>query len=389
VRPRVRSLAIVLLGFLVGGAWLAVPTRAQEAATVTLAASATTVRYGETVTLSGTVTPPSAGETVVVADDAGVSVAEASTDASGAYTVEVTPERNVSLHAVWNDASSAAVDLKVRVQVKVALTGVRLFGRAQIHGTVVPAHPGARPTVRLLRAGSVLVERTPKMAEDGSFTIFLPIRLPGTYRARATFGDEDHLAASDASVARVTALPAIANGSAGPFVRLLEERLVALHYRLEGIDGRYDFRTGDAVVAFHKVQGMPRRFDVTAATWRALADPVVPRPRSKSPAFHLEIDQSRQVLYTVQDGAITNISHVSTGKSSTPTYDGWFTVYRKVTGTYHGLYYPSYFDGGRAIHGWVDVPTYPASHGCVRFPFWNAQWIYGMADMGTRILIYH
>ena len=34
------------------------------------------------------------------------------------------------------------------------------------------------------------------------------------------------------------------------------------------------------------------------------------------------------------------------------------------------LYYPSYFLRGFAVHGYVDVPTYPASHGCVRIPIW-------------------
>ena len=64
-------------------------------------------------------------------------------------------------------------------------------------------------------------------------------------------------------------------------------------------------------------------------------------------------------------------------------------VYRKVKGIYHSLYWPSYFDGGRAIHGWEDVPTYNASHGCIRFPFWNAIWIYHQAVMGTIVRIYH
>ena len=46
-------------------------------------------------------------------------------------------------------------------------------------------------------------------------------------------------------------MPHLSSGSSGTFVRLLEKRLVELHYRLAGrSDGRYDFRTADAVVAF-------------------------------------------------------------------------------------------------------------------------------------------
>ncbi len=43
----------------------------------------------------------------------------------------------------------------------------------------------------------------------------------------------------------------------------------------------------------------------------------------------------------------------------------------------------------RALHGWTEIPTYAASHGCVRIPYWNAQWVYGLADYGTRVVIYH
>jgi len=72
------------------------------------------------------------------------------------------------------------------------------------------------------------------------------------------------------------------------------------------------------------------------------------------------------------------------------TRDGYFRIYRKLAGfSPNHLYYPSYFDGLRALHGWTEVPTYNASHGCVRIPYWNAQWVYGLADYGTRVVIYH
>jgi lipoprotein-anchoring transpeptidase ErfK/SrfK len=65
-------------------------------------------------------------------------------------------------------------------------------------------------------------------------------------------------------------------------------------------------------------------------------------------------------------------------------------VFRKIAGySGHRLYYPSYFDGLRALHGWPEVPTYAASHGCVRIPYWNAIWVHGLADYGTRVVIYH
>jgi hypothetical protein len=66
------------------------------------------------------------------------------------------------------------------------------------------------------------------------------------------------------------------------------------------------------------------------------------------------------------------------------TRDGAFRVSAKTAGfSPNRLYYPSYFDQYRALHGWTEVPTYAASHGCVRIPYWNAQWVYGLADHGT------
>jgi lipoprotein-anchoring transpeptidase ErfK/SrfK len=95
-------------------------------------------------------------------------------------------------------------------------------------------------------------------------------------------------------------------------------------------------------------------------------------------------------LYAVEDRRIVAILHVSTGKPSTPTRDGVFRVARKIAGfSPNRLYFPSYFDGNRALHGWTEVPTYAASHGCVRIPYWNALWVYGLADFGVRVAVYH
>ena len=48
---------------------------------------------------------------------------------------------------------------------------------------------------------------------------------------------------------------------------------------------------------------------------------------------------------------------------------GKYRFYRKSPGyNAKGMYYSSYFVGGYAIHGFDPVPTYPASHGCLRIP---------------------
>jgi hypothetical protein len=383
-----RFAAGLLLGFVVVCATAQSSLAAPGA--VTLSVATPTIDYGQSVQLSGQISPAAGGETVDIDDATNAVLAQAVTDATGTFSVSLAPSANVAVHADWQGNVSPDVNIGVRAVVTVHLTDVRLFGRAIVRGTVAPAIPGGPVDVTLLRNGNVVRNRTPAMGSSGGFRVAVPIMRPGRYRVRASFADADHLWGTASAGPRSTPLPSLKIGSTGIFVLLLERRLVQLRYRLVGIDQRYDSRTGDAVLAFRKVQRMLRVFSVNAAVWRALATPIRPRPRSTTPRFHIEVDQTRQVLYTVSRGAITNIMHISSGKPSTPTPDGSFEVYRKVSGfSPNHLYYPSYFDGYRAIHGWTEVPAYAASHGCVRVPYWNAQWIFGLAGYGTRVLVYH
>ncbi len=358
---------------------------------VTLEASATRVEIGEAVTLSGTVASNVAGESVEILDADDVVVDTATTGAAGSFSVAVKPGGTTTYRAAWGTLTSDPVTVEVRATITVAMTAVRLFDRVRVRGSVEPARPGASVEVWLTIGGRVVHERTAQTGAAGGFQTAFRVMEPGMYRAHASVVADDLLRAAATTGTDATPLPRLHEGSGGVFVELLEERLVELHYRLVAAkDGRYDFRTADAVIALHKVQGMPRVDTVDPATWRALADPRTPRPRGDGKAFRFEVDQTRQVLYTVEDGKITNILHVSTGKPSTPTRDGMFSVVRKIAGfSPNHLYYPSYFDGNRALHGWTDVPTYAASHGCVRIPYWNAIWVYGVADYGTRVIVYH
>ncbi|HXF74401.1 MAG TPA: L,D-transpeptidase family protein [Actinomycetota bacterium] len=368
-----------------------VPARAAAApGTVTLEASPAVVTFGGTVALAGTIDPPSAGQVVRVLDGAGAVLGTATTDATGAFALELAPAAGVSVHAEWAGAASPPVAIGVRPRVSAALGAPRLFAPVQVVGEVEPAHPGTSVAVELRRAGRVVALRRATLDEGGALRVAFRVSLPGRYRAVVRFpGDDDHLPARGATAARSTPLPSLAVGAEGPAVRALERRLVELRYHLPGVDGRFGVPTADAVMAFTKVQGMRRRGTVDAAVWRALAAPRRPRPRIDDPGRHVEVDQTRQVLLLVEDGEVTAILHVSTGAGGA-TRDGAFRVYRKLAGYSPGrLYYPSYFDGLRAIHGWPEVPPYPASHGCVRVPMWSATWVYGRVPAGTRIVIYH
>ena len=49
----------------------------------------------------------------------------------------------------------------------------------------------------------------------------------------------------------------------------------------------------------------------------------------------------------------------------------------------------NYFIRGYAIHGYAEVPTYAASHGCLRVPIPDAPAIYGWVPYGTPVDVYN
>ena len=382
------SALVIVAGLLV--ALAPATAAAQTGPTLSLAASDPSIRFGERVVLSGSLAPAAGGESIEILDGSAAVVATAAAAADGSFEATIEPDGTDDYVAAFDGTQSAPVTVRVRAVVSVRMTNVRLFDRVKVRGEVEPARPGERVEVKLVSGDRVVDSKRPAMGSGGGFTATFEIATPGRYRARASFKTDDLRRGSDTSGSDVTPLPRLSSGNGGTFVRLLESRLVELDYRLAAAeDGRYDFRTADAVVAFHKVQGMARSFVVTSSTWRRLAEPRRPQPRRTWRGVHVEVDQTRQVLYMVRDGEITDILHVSTGAGGA-THDGTFRVHRKLAGfSPNRLYYPSYFDGLRALHGWTEVPTYPASHGCVRIPYWNAKWIYARVDYGDRVVIYH
>ena len=357
---------------------------------VTLGASLTTMQFGQSTQLTGAISPPSGGQTVAIVDVVtGQRVGQAVTGGDGGYALSLTPERNLRVHAAWGGKVSASVDLGVHPVVSVTLKDVLLFGSATVSGHIEPPLDGS-VSITLFRRGVLATQRDVPVAA-GTFSAGLVIARPGSYRAEATFLHASYTPGTGVSGTSETPMPRLREGSRRVHVQLLEDRLRQLHYRVPSPDSRFDFRTADAVLAFRKVQGMSRITTVTPSVWRALADPKVPRPRSKVPRSHIEVDQTRQVLYVIRDGKIAHIVHASTGGPGIgTTRDGVWRVWLKFAGySPKGLFMPAFFDGGRAIHGWPDVPPTPASHGCVRVPNWIAPWIYGLISVGSQVRVYH
>jgi lipoprotein-anchoring transpeptidase ErfK/SrfK len=97
------------------------------------------------------------------------------------------------------------------------------------------------------------------------------------------------------------------------------------------------------------------------------------------------------VLAEIEPGGhVRALYTMSSGKPSTPTVIGRFRVYTKTPGTNaHGMVDSNYFIGGYAIHGYPEVPTYAASHGCLRVPIPNSAAIYGWVQEGTPVDVYN
>jgi lipoprotein-anchoring transpeptidase ErfK/SrfK len=113
------------------------------------------------------------------------------------------------------------------------------------------------------------------------------------------------------------------------------------------------------------------------------------KPRHPEHGKHVEVDLSRQVMALMRGKRVDRIYTVSSGKASTPTVLGRFRVYSRTIGTNSlGMVDASYFIGGYAIHGYASVPTFPASHGCVRVPVPNARSIYNWLRIGDRVDVY-
>jgi L,D-transpeptidase-like protein/putative peptidoglycan binding protein len=369
---------------------LSTPASARGAASVTLTASSKNIPFRGVVTLVAAVEPAVSGQDVSVLNASGLALASGTTGADGKFSADVQPAANLVAHASSLGVDSAPVSVGVRPLVTLTSGAVRLFDDVAVRGTFKPVRQGARVTIELQHRGAVVATKRADMDANGRFKATFIVPQAGSYRARAALDAPDLLPGRAATTPSVTPLPDLASGAHGIYVSLLERRLVQLHYHLVGVDDAFDYRTADAVMAFRKVQGMARTQNVDAATWRVLGSPRTFAPRDRSYGFHVEVDQTRQVLVTVRDGEAENIIHVSTGKPSTPTRDGSFRVFSKLAGfSQKHLYYPSFFDGERAIHGWTDVPTYAASHGCVRIPYWVTLWMFDQDPIGTPVIIYH
>ena len=186
--------------------------------------------------------------------------------------------------------------------------------------------------------------------------------------------------------------PTLRTGSHGAAVVSLQRRLGGLHYDVGPVDGQFGSQTFHAVVAFQKVNGLGRDGIVGPRTWSALAHPRAPRVHRRLSATSVEVNLTTQVVLLARAGAVLKIYDASSGKASTPTPTGNFSVIRRIDGWRQSslglLWRPNYFFRGFAVHGSRSVPAFPASHGCVRVSIESMNRLWSIMRVGMPVSLY-
>lgn len=270
--------------------------------------------------------------------------------------------------------------------------------RLRVMGVVRPYIAGQSVTVRYYRGGKLLGIRYAPVRSAGHNTGHFVAGVPlhekiGTIitvkaiHYRTTLQEE-----FTATPIHVRVIPGYAAfGSRGPAVHFLQHALAGLHYAVP-LSGVMDAATGRAVMAFRKLTGMARTEEANQAVFAAIARGEGSfRVRYPSHGKHFEADLTHQVLAEINPGGrVRAIYIISSGKPSTPTVIGSFHIYTKDWGTNaKGMVDSNYFIAGYAIHGYADVPPYPASHGCLRVPIPDAASIFGWAQIGDGVDVYY
>ena len=174
--------------------------------------------------------------------------------------------------------------------------------------------------------------------------------------------------------------------------RGIELRLAELGYLDHSdVGAADDYLTDQALLAFQGWEDLERTGTVTGQTQLALFRAVRPRPGARRTGRRIEIYRDRGVLLMAEDGEVVRAIHTSTGVGGiTPVGD--FRVYAKVIYSWSVPFqvwmpYAAYFTGGIATHQSPDVPSYPASHGCVRLPEGEAERVYRFVEVGTPVAV--
>jgi lipoprotein-anchoring transpeptidase ErfK/SrfK len=111
----------------------------------------------------------------------------------------------------------------------------------------------------------------------------------------------------------------------------------------------------------------------------------------------IQIDVKKQRLFAWEGKTQVHAVIISTGKDSTPTLSGVFSIQSKhekarMRGDEYDIPdvpYVMFYDGNYAIHGayWHRSFGTPVSHGCVNVAVDHARWLFDWASVGTPVVV--
>ena len=219
-------------------------------------------------------------------------------------------------------------------------------------------------------------------------------------------------------------------GSAGSRVKDVQERLSELGFFVGPIDGQFGNLTKMAVWAFEKLVMQTPRDEATGVVtdemWQLMQQPMRIEPRrwhskGQTTVNHTEVYLPEQVIVFFQDDQVALISHMSSGtgqewkeevtidvgeygneRGTEPlvrgeigwsiTPGGVYDIDRMIEGVRQsalgGMWDPAYFNYGIAIHGAMNVPLEPASHGCIRVPLKVGEIFHDYVDIGDSVFVW-
>jgi hypothetical protein len=367
-------------------------------------------RYGRTVVLEARLSSqgtPLAGKPVSLYR-AAVSVATATTNAQGAaifrlearqtgtYEARFAPS-SPGDQAAYQAAVSKPLDVVVRSVVKLGVSSELRAGRKalavsgvalRVTARVTPYAAGTEAVIEVVKHGRRIKSQSAtlrKVGSSGSLGLTFKPRKRGSYLLRV----RQKGAGKGAHMRLLVVRPRARPGSRGRAVRALQRELAALGYATP-VNGHFGGSTARAVLAFRKVNGMSRTTGASRAIFKKLEKGAGAfRVRYPKAGKHVEFDWSHQVVVLANGARPVRTLPASSGKPSTPTVFGHYRFYSKTPGfNQKGMYYSNYFVGGYAIHGYKDVPTFAASHGCIRIPIPSAISVYRWISIGDQIFVY-
>ena len=218
----------------------------------------------------------------------------------------------------------------------------------------------------------------------------------------------------------------LTKGMAGDDVADLQDRLTELGFWPGPVDGYYGDETRKSVWAYEKlvleVESNAPSGQVTPGMWDDMQESFVIQPRRPNATpNHTEIYLPEQVLAVFEDNKPVMITHMASGtneewceevtispgeygneegeeplvrgecgKSFTP--GGVFHFYREVEGVRQsalgGMWNPVYLNYGIAVHGALNVPLQPASHGCIRIPLSISEDFLEISKLGDQVFVF-